>query len=648
MIRFKVFSLLLFVFLLGGWVGAERVGSLTFTPPPGWAVKLVNIGDAAATLTPPGGPSQGFILLVPDQVISGDANVWFEATVKQLSNDGQVTAQSETATPAGTSILVKSVTIKLAQGSQIRLYTAVFSGKTANLYILVAPNSEALSKLTPSLTALVESAPQAAANAPSGSLLGKKSAIPEVKPMNAAQFMAAGGDPKTQIIPDEFRCYQEKAGNSLTPELVMQVLPGGKYRTPYGAGQISVKKDGSLTKLDWKGGPLDKAYGYLNFGDWGQEISLSNVGEGVLERELSFECYQRGPRENLALLEFKLRTPAAAKYACTPKDGSGKSAGSLEILAGGQYRFGGQTGRYSYDFRGDQDEDWSNLAFTGGGLDDAIGSYSESEAGVREVSIYRPKLSCRQVVKPTPIPRYGTAKAPSAPKGSGGLSGAYVRWYPDPLAALGYGGCGGLCWDVLIFDKSGYVFTDEPEASLNDANCTRTHPNGLPICEVYTLQGGKITVGQDKPETFKKQGATLVIDGETFQPMLKLEGVKLNGAYQSKSFVGGGAGSTVSGGFLSTLNFTPQGKFSRERSGGVSSTFTDNGNSTGNITGGFTSTSQSASSGSYSVKGYTLTLTYGDGHEEQQFVFALPDKSGQPDLELLRIGGSSYTVPDKK
>lgn len=628
--------------------GAERVGSVTFTPPSGWTVKTEG---PAATLTPPGGAARGVILILADQKVTGDPQAWFAVTVKQLSSDGQITDQAETTagqTASGLPLLLRGVSLKLAQGVQHRLYAARLSGGTATLYVLAAPSTAALKQWQANYVTLINSGatPAASTAAAGGSLLGKKATLPAIKPVNAAQFLAAGGDPKSQLIPDEFRCYQEKKGSSLTPELALQILPGGKYRTPYGSGSVTMKKDSSLVKLDWKGGPLDRANGYLNFDDHGQKLSLSNVGEDVLEDELDFECYQRGPRENLALLEFKLKTPATAKYACALKD-SGKGSGTLEILAGGQYRLNGQTGRYTTDFRSDQDEDWSDLEFTGGALDEAIGSYRESKEGVREISIYRPGLSCTTVAKPTPMPRYGAAKAPVPPKGSGGLSGAYVHWSADPLAAMGYGGCGGLCWDVMVFDKSGYVFTDEPEASLDEADCTRTHPNGLPICEVYTVKGGRITVGKENPMTFKKVGSGLEIDGDTYQPLVKLEGVKLSGPYEAKSFVGGGAGSTVSGAFQNTLNFLPGGRFSRERSGGVSSTFTDNGTASGTVTGGFASTSQSASSGTYSVKGYTLTLTYGDGHKESLFAFALPDKNGKPRLDLLRLGGASYTVPDK-
>ncbi|QFP77642.1 hypothetical protein [Deinococcus sp. AJ005] len=229
------------------------------------------------------------------------------------------------------------------------------------------------------------------------------------------------------------------------------------------------------------------------------------------------------------------------------------------------------------------------------------------ETGLHELGVSYPSMRCRHVTKATAVPRYGTGKAPTPPRGSGGLSGAYVHWYADPLAVLGYGG---LCWAVMIFDKSGYVFTDEPDTGMDEADCAHTHPNGLPVCEVYVVQNGMITVDSQKPVTLKKVGNALEIDGDTFEPMLRLEGIKLSGQYESRSFVGGDVCSMVSG----------------------ASTFTDTGTSKGNVTGGFSSSSQSASSGTYAVKDYTLILTYSDSHKEQLFAFALPDKNSKPKL----------------
>lgn len=643
----KVISVLLLA-LLAARGGAQQVGGVTFATPPGWTFQAQ---AGMATFTPAGGPSRGVMLLIPGQVVSGDAEAWFAARVKELSSDGQVLDRSDISAvelASGAPMLIQAVSVRLAQGTQSRIYTAILSGSQDTLAVLTVPG-DALAQMQPGLIALVNSlalpgqAPSG--TAASGSLTGPKVALPAVKPMNAAQFMAAGGNPETALIPDEFRCYQEKRGSGLTPELTIQILPGGKYRTPYGSGGVTVKKDSSLVKTTWRGGPLDGAYGYLNFGDYGQEFSLNNVGEDVLESSLGFECYQRGPRENLTLLEFKLKTPAPAAYPCVLSDGSGKSGGTLEILPNGAYRLGGQTGRYSVDFRSDQHYDWSKLEFTGGPLDEASGTYSEDESGVREVSVYRQGMRCRNVTKPTPIPRYGTAKAPAPPKGAGGLSGAYAATYLNPVAIM-VGGCS-LCWETSFFTKEGYVYTNEPDHSLDEADCSRTHPNGLPVCEVYRVQGGRITIGEDEPKTFKKQGQALLIGDRTYEPMLPLAGMKLGGKYEARTFVGGGM-STTSGSFQYTLVFTPQGRFSRESSGGISSTITDTGTPSGNVTGGVTVTSQDGSSGSYRFTGYTLELTYGDGHVERKFAFALPGRDGKPDLGLLRLAGSSYTRQDGK
>ncbi|MFC3832302.1 MULTISPECIES: hypothetical protein [Deinococcus] len=638
---------------------AAKIGTVTYTAPTGWAVKAQ---PEMVTFTAPGGAGQGLMLLIPDQKVSGDPEAWFRTVVQQLSSDGQITDQSEiqAGSGAGASLLSAAVTVRLSQGTQYRFYTARLTGSgSASVYVLVTSSLNAVDGLQDTYVALIRSAAPAQASGTAGTstpskgtaatspLGGAKTALPAVKPMNAAQFIAAGGNPEVAVIPDEFRCYQEKRGSSVTPELAVQILSGGKYRTAYGSGTYTVRKDSSLIKTDWTGGPLDGAYGYLNIDDYGQTLSISNVGENVLDDSIDFECYQRGARENRQLLDFRLKTPVPAAYPCTATDGSGKSGGTLEILKDGMYRLGGQTGRYAADFRSDQNDAWSDVTFTGGPLDDANGTYQEDEAGVRTLSVYRPKMECRLVVKPTPIPRYGSTKAPTPPKGSGGLSGAYAAWYPDPLAASGYGTCSGLCWDVYVFDRSGYVYTQEPDGSIDEASCTRTHPNGLPVCEVYRVQGSQIVIGKDKAVPLVRVGTGLKIDGRTYEPLLKLDGAKLAGSYESKSFVGGGT-STVSGGFQTTLNFLPQGRFTRARSGGVSATTTDTGTNLGNVTGGVTVTSDRRSSGTYKVSGYTLALTYGDGHTETLFAYALPDKNGRPDLELLRLGGSTYTRQDGK
>ncbi|ADV65733.1 hypothetical protein [Deinococcus maricopensis] len=638
------------------WSGgdAAKIGSVQYAPPAGWVPR---VQGELVSLTTAAGASRGVMLVIPTPGVSGDVRAWFEARIKELSSDGQVTDRTEIQSgngPAGATLLLQGVTLKLAQGAQSRIYTAVVAGKQATMVVLAAPDGNALKAAQPALLSLINSVQlpgqqtaqtAAAGKGTQGTAATANSApvkLPAVKAQNAAQFKAAGGDPSSAVIPDEFRCYQEKVGSGLTPELTVQVLSGGKYRTAYGSGTFAVSKDGSLRRLAWRGGPLDGAEGYLNFDDYGQTLSVTNVGEGTLERPAKFECYQRGARENLTLLQFKLKIPAVTAYPCSLTDGSGRSGGKLEILPGGTYRLNGQTGRFTVDFRSDQDEDWSDLSFSGGPLDDATGTYQEDRLGVREVSVYRPKMNCQSVAKPTPIPRYGSGRAPAPPKGSGGLSGAYATWYADPLATLGYGGCGGLCWETRFFTKAGYVYTEEPESSVDEADCSRTHPNGLPVCEVYRVQGGKITIGSDQPEVLKRSGANLIIGGRTYTPLLSLQGVKLNGQFEAQTFYGGGT-NTTSAAFQNRLVFTPQGTFTQARHGGMVSTATDTGTTAGNVIGGVSASSQRSSAGSYRVQGFSLELRFGDGHVERRFAYVLPGKNGKPDLDLLRIGGLSYT-----
>lgn len=40
-----------------------------------------------------------------------------------------------------------------------------------------------------------------------------------------------------------------RSGEGLTPELTVQILPGGKYRTAYGGGTLKVAGDSNLRKI---------------------------------------------------------------------------------------------------------------------------------------------------------------------------------------------------------------------------------------------------------------------------------------------------------------------------------------------------------------------------------------------------------------
>ncbi|MEF2277282.1 hypothetical protein V3W47_03160 [Deinococcus sp. YIM 134068] len=654
-----VFSLLLLWLWGAAFSQAARFGNLTYRVPPGWSAR---VDGGVLALTPSNLPAgqTAFILLSPDAALPGDLRAWFEARVAGLHKNVKVVnvtpIQAGKGADGSPSFSQAAAVVGGSGETQYRFYVAGQFGKAPNaravLLLYQASSLALVERYQAGLNTLADSVdlagtavagastPATSATAQTRPQTTPAAALPTVRTLNAAEFVRSGGNPEEALIPGEFRCYEERAGADYArPHLLVQILPGGQYRTAGGGGTFAVRKDGSLRKIRWQSGPLaGDREGYLSFGDHGQDFSLSEVGP----QERDFECYQAGARETLARLEFALKTPKVGKYPCVATDGSNKGAGTLEILAGGQYRLNGGTGRYTVDLLSDQDEDWSDVDFVGGPWDGDGATYREDEDGERRFGPRR--MECKVVVKPTPLPRYGTAKAPAPPKGSGGLSGAYASWTSD---VGGY--CGGLCWSFYVFNPNGYVYTDEPDAGLDDANCSRTKPNGLPVCEVYTFKGGQLKIGNDKAEPLRKKAdGNYDKGGTTLTAIRPVAGLKLSGTY--RSFSGSvGMGGMTSSFSESFLRFSPDGRFSREASGGFSATFTDTGSSSGTTTGGATATSSRASGGTYRFVGNTLELRYADGRVVRSFAFLGDgEKNGKPSTGLVHIGGRDYTLQDGK
>ena len=655
-------------------VAQAQDAGFTLTTPAGWTAQAAD-GGTVYFPSGPGGRDQVIVRTFPEVNVQTDPEAFVEELAASLSQNASIVKQEAAQSqkmPSGATLVLKSLVTRGSDGSQLSSILALIQGEdSAVALLMVTPSEQAAQKYLQAFTGMLTSvrftpgagqqtAGKAGQNVGKGGPLGlgAKQALPEVKPLNAAQFVASGGDPGNSIIPDEFRCYQKRKGDGLAPELTLQILPGGQYRTPYGGGTLKVVKDGSLRKLQGSGGPLNGAGGSLDFDDFGQSLSLSDVGENVLERSLDFECYQRGPRENAALFDFKLRTPKPGRYSCIVSDGDG----TLELLPGNRYGLGGQTGRYTLDFRSDQDGSSSSLDFAGGPLDDQRASYSEDEYGLRTVDLSRAEIrlvsskstgvECRLVVKPTPPPSlYGAAKAPAPPIGSGGLNGNWVhsragslvtglQMGPDFTSSIVLNSeCpGNICWAFAFFNKNGYVFTGEPGVSLDEADCTRTHPNGLPRCEVYRVTGGKIIIGEGEPEDFKLSGDTLKLGGRDYDKLLPLTGLALKGAYSSTVVTNAivSLGGSVSN---ASLLFNAQKQFAYDRSSSTNLA------GTGYVLG--SSNTAATSGGTYQFQGNTLTLSYRDGRTVRLFA-ATDSDGGKPILTLLRLSGVTYSLDGGK
>lgn len=651
----------------------QKSGQVSFTAPKGWVSSSIQ-GGLQFTLKNAAGEPDRVIMVGQDMTAPADPAAWLnEKALSFLPGTPlRETPPESQKLPGGLMFTYKAVVGGTADNPVIYLVGLVHNSTSAVLLAGLTGDPGKAEALGNELEAMAKSAkftgtpltgaktsgtavsPSAGQTSTSGT-----TSLPEVKPMNAAQFKAAGGDPAQQLIPDEFRCYLKRKGDGLNPDMAVQVLPGGKYRTVYGGGAYQIDKD---RKITWQGGPLDKADGYLNFDHDGQEFSLSDVGEDTLDRSLDFECYQRGPRENVALYNFKLRTPKPGTYSCLLADGKGNSTGKLEVGPNGTYSFGGVTGRYRVDYRSDQSSRRSEVTLQTGGDDEETGHYFENATGLRVFSLTVPtggslvsrrstEWTCTAVAKPAPAPsRYGSEKAPAPPKGSGGLSGHFAHNRAGQLIptlqlgpnfttsmALNSECAGNVCWEFAFFNPNGYVYTEEPEVSASEADCTRTYPNGLPICQVYRINGKTIQIGSDKPVPFTLQGSVLTLDGWEYNKLQPLDNLTLNGNYESIEVTNG----VYLGGSTSYQYL----KF------GAGRTFSlDSNSSTTVMVPGATASNSSRDTtliGTYRFTGNTLEMTYRDGRVVRQFA-VLPVEKGKLTPVMLRIGGTTYYQDDGK
>lgn len=645
-----------------GQQASGQISGLKYRIPAGWTSSTA----AGALILTPTGLAAGEVVSVrffPDVQATANFAGWFATHVANNSREitGQRTAPAQrTRTDEGDEALVQMVIGTVNGQARFRYFLAVQRGKRVVAAHYTASSLDLLEKYQPGLDQflssvdVVDGAPPTAASAPAtparapgppGSSAGAGGKLPAVPAVSTVTFVASGRDPEKEPIPDEFHCYAEVRGSDFSRSpLTLQILEGRQYRLGagdqvLGTGRFTPVRE-TLNKLRWDSGPLagtDAAY--LNFGDHGQSVSLQNVGPE--DRETDFECYQRGPREAYTRLTFGLRTPKAGKYACVLINTEGKTGPPLEILPGNRYRVGGQEGQYRLDILSDQNEDTGDLDFVSGPWAEDSGFYREAGNGRRTLTVSR-RAECSVAAKPTPLPRYGKAKAPAPPAGSGGLTGAYASWTSDP-----FGHCGGLCWSFYVFFKNGYVYTDDPETGLEDADCTRTHPNGLPVCQTYTLKNGQLNIGTGEPEALrKKPDGDYALGGTTLTAIRPVAGLKLSGEYRSFSASSSLSGMTSS--FSEAfLRFTPDGRFSREASGGFSATFTDTGTASGTTTGGVSGSSNRKNSGTYRFVGSSVEFRYGDGTVERYFAFLPDTQGGKPDPSFIRIGGRSYSRQDK-
>lgn len=377
----------------------ERFENWLFRTPPGWTKREEVDG---LTMTSPDG--QATMKLLPGEPLSSaglDTYLNGQLVLQERGlNLESAEAPQTTPTSDHYEWLVHARALTNAQGRRVfRAYFAANPRGRAELMILTASSQDALAKALPIVAAFVDSARFA-------NVLGVPKVpprpLPPVPAVSPGSVLAAS---RLEPIPEEFSCYVRQMSDDYSaPDFFLQILPGRQYRMATGSGSFVVMGGGSSVtgRVRWQSGPLatpaspNTGDGIIGWRDEGQLIILSEVPVGRGGAIRTVDCYQRGTREALAKATFVRLDPRPGSYRCITAFGK-EPAGTLEILPGRRYRYGGTEGVYAVNVMDYQLEKLSELKFFGGPFDFGRGHYGDEPPGRQGYAISaRVSLECQR------------------------------------------------------------------------------------------------------------------------------------------------------------------------------------------------------------------------------------------------------------
>lgn len=229
--------------------------------------------------------------------------------------------------------------------------------------------------------------------------------------------------------------------------------------------------------------------------------------------------------------------------------------------------------------------------------------------------------------KPDPAP---SNKTPNLSKvNPNQLKGMYYGFEPD---FDGYR-CGGMCWKFYTFLPDQKILVGEPAGGGPETiDCK------VDRCLSYKINNGTelVIAGGDTLSIGLNSKNALVINGAVMTPVVPAPAdLKLSGKYITQGYSGLVGISPAATSWTKTITFSPEGKFESDSlSIGVLNTGDAH-----------TSGSQSGSlSGTYSIKGNTITLQYSDG-TKQKHIFIPEDKKNGVYMSI-QLGDENYRRKD--
>jgi hypothetical protein len=482
--------------------------------------------------------------------------------------------------------------------------------------------------------------------------------------------------PNVEPIQDIYYCYPNfdalELGEGLpryVREYVLEILPNNQYKFNGETGIFATRVDEYY--LQWQSGPLNPTGNIIKgeddysppysasvgFDTWGSEITYVEVPQGE-EGSLRVDCFQQGAREQKALLDFALKQPTPASYTCLPSGDNPQSVG-LEILPNNRYTFNAQEGTY----RTSVGEYSGDIIWETGPLSSETDYSVEDDTGVRTLqftytdmimggglpagSSTETTMVCQAVVQANLIPKYATTTGTLPPAGTGGLNGFYAKAEYDQGDIIN-GEPPVTTWYYYHFLPNGYVSED---GYVTGDECTKTYPNGMPVCKGYSYSNNKITLSNGTPIGLTEaEGGDILLDGvlyenKTLSGPLTLDGTFENVvAYSSPMYmqIGGSGTNSVT---TSTYTFSPDGTYTYlfDSWSQTSAPALFSGQPYGTVGALSQSSSSDGDSGTYTINGNVITFNSAQGYTAQCGFFF--PQNGDTSVNIC---GTDYDIPSQE
>lgn len=475
-------------------------------------------------------------------------------------------------------------------------------------------------------------------------------------------------------IQDTYYCYPDFDALELGEgfphylrEYALEILPNNQYTFNGETGTFATGVDEYY--FQWQSGLLNPTGNIIKgeddysppytpnvaYSDWGSEITGVEIPQDD-DSSVQVDCFQQGAREQKALLDFALKQPTPASYTCLPSGDNPQPVG-LEILPNNRYTFDGQKGTY----RTSVEEYSSNIIWETGPLSSETDYSVEDDTGVRTLqftytdmimggglpagSSTETTMVCQAVVQANLIPKYATTMGTLPSAGTGGLDGFYAKADYDSGDLIN-GEPPVTTWYYYHFLPNGYVSED---GYVTGDECTKTYPNGMPVCQGYSYSNNKITFSNGTAIGLTQaDGGDILLDGVLYENKTLSGPQALNAtyeyvvAYSSPMYmqIGGSGTNSIT---TSSYSFSPDGTYSYffDSWSQTSAPALFSGEPYGTIGALSSSGSSDGDSGTYSIDGNVITFNSAQGYTKQCGFF-FPTNV---DTTRVNICGTDYDLP---